>query len=61
MSHAMRVVSTRVLPEPAPAKIKACSAGKVTAFNCSSFNPAIKGLPWPRGKWVVEWAVGLLP
>jgi hypothetical protein len=34
-SQAMRVVSTRVLPEPAPARISACSAGSVTAARCS--------------------------
>jgi hypothetical protein len=49
MSHAIRVVSTRVLPEPAPAKIKACSAGKVTALSCSALSPAIKGLSSPVG------------
>ena len=43
MSHAMRVVSTRVLPEPAPAKIKPCSAGKVTAADCSSLRPCNSG------------------
>ena len=34
-SQAMRVVSTRVLPEPAPARISAGSAGSVTAASCS--------------------------
>ena len=34
-SQAMRVVSTRVLPEPAPAKINACSLGNTTAASCS--------------------------
>ncbi len=31
ISQAMRVVSTRVLPEPAPARISALPAGSVTA------------------------------
>src|SRR5256885_6816869 len=35
-SQAMRVVSTRVLPEPAPARISAWPAGSVTAASCSS-------------------------
>ena len=34
-SQAMRVVSTRVLPEPAPARISAGTRGSVTAANCS--------------------------
>jgi hypothetical protein len=34
-SQAMRVVSTRVLPEPAPARISACSLGRTTAARCS--------------------------
>ena len=37
MSQAMRVVNTRVLPEPAPAKINALSAGSVTAAFCCVF------------------------
>ncbi len=41
-SQAMRVVSTRVLPEPAPANISACSAGKVTAALCSGLREASK-------------------
>jgi len=36
-SQAMRVVSTRVLPEPAPARISAGSGGSVTAASCSGF------------------------
>ena len=36
-SQAMRVVSTRVLPEPAPARISAGCAGRVTAASCSGF------------------------
>ena len=35
ISQAMRVVSTRVLPEPAPARISAGCAGSVTAASCS--------------------------
>jgi hypothetical protein len=38
-SQAMRVVSTRVLPEPAPARISAGRAGSVTAASCSAFRP----------------------
>src|SRR5512134_2351675 len=34
-SHAMRVVSTRVLPLPAPARISAEACGSVTAASCS--------------------------
>src|SRR5258708_29248088 len=34
-SQAMRVVRTRVLPLPAPARISACSSGRVTAASCS--------------------------
>ena len=36
ISHAMRVVSTRVLPLPAPARIRACCGGRVTAASCRS-------------------------
>ena len=39
ISQAMRVVSTRVLPEPAPARISDGRAGKVTAASCSGFSP----------------------
>ena len=38
ISQAIRVVNTRVLPEPAPAKINADSAGKFTAAFCWGFN-----------------------
>ncbi|GAO27181.1 hypothetical protein ALISP_7001 [Alicycliphilus sp. B1] len=38
-SQAMRVVSTRVLPDPAPARISAWPAGRVTAASCSGFRP----------------------
>jgi len=34
ISQAMRVVSTRVLPEPAPARISADWSGSVTASRC---------------------------
>ena len=40
ISQAMRVVSTRVLPEPAPARISAGSGGRVTAASCSGFRPS---------------------
>jgi hypothetical protein len=46
MSHAMRVVSTRVLPEPAPAKMRACACGSVTAAACSLLRPWSKGEVW---------------
>ena len=38
----MRVVSTRVLPLPAPASTKAGAGGQVTAANCSGFSPCNK-------------------
>ena len=38
-NQAMRVVKTRVLPEPAPAKMSACSRGKATAARCSALRP----------------------
>src|SRR6202012_3378109 len=37
MSHAMRVIRTRVLPLPAPARMSAGSLGSVTAACCSGF------------------------
>src|SRR5690606_5871487 len=40
ISHAIRVVSTRVLPLPAPARISACCGGSVTAASCRSFRCA---------------------
>lgn len=40
ISQAMRVVSTRVLPLPAPASTSAEPAPSVTARNCSGFKPA---------------------
>src|SRR5258706_7354160 len=43
ISHAMRVVSTRVLPLPAPAKISADWCGSVTASSWGSLRPARKG------------------
>ena len=39
ISQAMRVVSTRVLPEPAPARIRLAPLGRVTAACCSGFRP----------------------
>jgi hypothetical protein len=38
----MRVVRTRVLPLPAPAKISADWCGKVTASSCLLFRPVSK-------------------
>jgi len=38
ISQAIRVVSTRVLPEPAPARISALCWGKVTAASCSGLS-----------------------
>ncbi|MNS53283.1 hypothetical protein D3C72_860340 [compost metagenome] len=54
ISQAMRVVSTRVLPLPAPARISAGSSGRVTAASCSAFRLASRsdigeGAFWPRG------------
>src|ERR1019366_2003033 len=40
ISQAMRVVSTRVLPEPAPARISADWFGRVTAASCSGLRLA---------------------
>src|SRR5258705_2364882 len=40
ISHAMRVVSTRVLPLPAPARISADWCGSVTASSWGSLRPA---------------------
>src|SRR5262245_29273968 len=42
-SHAMRVVSTRVLPLPAPARISAEACGSVTAASCSGLRLASSG------------------
>src|SRR5215207_10509525 len=42
-SQAMRVVSTRVLPEPAPARISACVLGSVTAASCSGLRFCRRG------------------
>src|SRR4051812_19626312 len=42
-SHAMRVVSTRVLPLPAPARISAEACGRVTAASCSGFRRSRRG------------------
>ena len=39
----MRVVSTRVLPEPAPASINAWLAGRVTAASCSGLRFCRRG------------------
>jgi hypothetical protein len=48
-SQAMRVVSTRVLPEPAPARISAGTAGSVTAASCSGFRWASRAGAAPAG------------
>ena len=48
MSHAMRVVSTRVFPDPAPARISAGRAGSVTAASCSAFRWRSSGLELAR-------------
>jgi hypothetical protein len=40
ISQAIRVVSTRVLPLPAPARIRAGSSGRVTAASCSALRLA---------------------
>ncbi len=53
-SQAMRVVSTRVLPEPAPARISACSGGRVTAARCSGLRPARMGMSVPVGTSICE-------
>ena len=42
ISHATRVVSTRVLPLPAPARISADWCGSVTASSCCSLRPERK-------------------
>src|SRR5487761_1978485 len=41
--QAMRVVNTRVLPEPAPARISAGRAGNVTAASCSGLRCCSSG------------------
>ncbi len=42
-SQAMRVVSTRVLPLPAPARISADACGSVTAASCSGLRFSRRG------------------
>src|ERR1700693_5302689 len=42
-SQAIRVVSTRVLPLPAPARISAEPCGRVTAASCSGLRLARSG------------------
>ena len=49
-SQAMRVVSTRVLPDPAPARISACSGGSATALRCSSLSWSSSGVAGAKGK-----------
>ena len=53
ISQAMRVVSTRVLPEPAPARISAGTAGSVTAASCSGFRLRSRR-PGGQGTWRVN-------
>ena len=43
-NQAIRVVNTRVLPDPAPAKIRADSEGSVTARSCSGFRLFSRGV-----------------
>src|SRR5690349_1264716 len=60
MSHAIRVVRTRVLPEPAPARISADWSGSVTAASCSGLRfsrrlcirafPNARFYPTPRAR-----------
>src|SRR5579859_252144 len=45
ISQAMRVVSTRVLPEPAPARISADWWGSVTASSCCGLRPSRSDMP----------------
>src|SRR5258705_4785861 len=42
-SHAIRVVRTRVLPLPAPARMSADACGKVTAASCSGLRFSRRG------------------
>src|SRR5450755_1137204 len=42
-SQAIRVVRTRVLPLPAPARISADACGKVTAASCSGLRDSRRG------------------
>ena len=51
-SQAMRVVSTRVLPLPAPARISADWCGSVTASSCSGLRLARSGEAMRREKGV---------
>ena len=54
----MRVVNTRVLPEPAPASTSQGPEGAVTAASCSGLRPASKG-EWPGAKAEPEWEVSI--
>ena len=47
ISQAIRVVSTRVLPLPAPARINADCSGRVTAARCSGLRPERKSIRYP--------------
>ena len=59
ISQAMRVVSTRVLPDPAPARISADRGGSVTAASCSGLRPRSSGIVDRRGGVGGELAVGV--
>src|SRR3989304_5554394 len=57
--HAMRVVSTRVVPEPAPARISACWLGRVTAWSCSGLRASRRlGIQAANGGQVYQPALG---
>src|SRR5437762_6921048 len=47
-SHAIRVVRTRVLPLPAPARISAEPCGNVTAASCSGLRELRSGEDMPN-------------
>ena len=50
-NQAMRVVNTRVLPDPAPARTKDGPEGAVTAANCSGLSPTSMGELSAEGDW----------
>src|SRR5437868_2224153 len=55
MSQAMRVVRTRVFPDPAPARISASWLGRVTAASCSGLRLSSKVTEKLRsGRWEKE-------
>src|SRR4029450_8440837 len=60
-SHAMRVVSTRVLPLPAPARISADACGNVTAASCSGLRCSRSGEAMyaiGERRMIAEWYMG---